>query len=90
MIDNVIIAQFMQLQTANSTFNVTVYLHKTVWYEKEELSYEVSWDWLMPVVKYCYQSTTAIVVGDITHGLLDCDIKSTHKAVVEFIKEYKL
>lgn len=52
------------------------------------LKYHTSWDWLMPVVMRCYESDTKIEVGDITHGLLDCDLESTHKAVVEFIKTY--
>ena len=51
-----------------------------------ELKYHSSWDWLMPVVMRCYESDIKIEVGDITHGLLDCDLESTHQAVVEFIK----
>ena len=53
-------------------------------------SYDTSWDWLMPVVMRCYESDIKIEVGDITHGLLDCDLESTHKAVVEFIKQKTL
>ena len=51
--------------------------------------YDKSWDWLMPVVEKCYESgAEENEVGDITHALLDCDIKETYNAVVEFIKEY--
>ena len=55
----------------------------------EELYFHVSWDWLMPVVETCYHNgADGDEIGDITHGLLDCDIDQTYKAVVKFINEY--
>jgi|TARA_R110000764_G_scaffold53280_6_gene115935 hypothetical protein len=53
-----------------------------------EMKYHTSWDWLMTAVKECYESETEPELGDITHGLLDCDLESTHQAVVEFINQH--
>ena len=53
------------------------------------LRYNDQWDWLMPVVQKCYESgAEGDCIGDITMYLTDVDIKSTYKAVVEFIKRY--
>lgn len=54
-----------------------------------EFEYHTSWDWLMPVVERCYDNgAEGEEIGDITHALLDCDIKSTYIAVVQFINQY--
>ena len=60
-------------------------------YTPSEMKYHTSWDWLMPVVNECYHNgADENEVGDITHGLLDCDIDHTYEAIVEFIKQHKL
>ena len=98
----------------------------------DEMKYKYSWDWLMPVVKKCYDINNVTcsecgninhvdenddeiecticgftaehsdfpdiyigyvdenLVGDITHGLVDCDIEKTFIAVIEFIKYTRL
>ena len=56
-------------------------------YTPSEMEYHTSWDWLMPVVNECYHNGADEEVGDITHGLLDCDIGHTYEAIVEFIKQ---
>ena len=55
----------------------------------DEMRFHVSWDWLMPVVKKCFQT------GDDTHQwddiidtIFTCDINIVYAQVVEFIKEY--
>jgi len=59
-----------------------------------KLPFNTSWDWLMPVVKKCYNNMDVAdgqdtdVVGDISYASLDCDINKTYKAVIEFIKYY--
>ena len=69
-----------------------------------DLHYHNSWDWLMPVVKKCYEygqlasdERTDLHLCllkykhkcNIEESLLGIiDIESTHKAVVEFIKWY--
>ena len=55
MNNNKVIAEFMKLET--ETFNsgiLNYYYHDLFdgsWFEEHELSYNKSWDWLMPVVK---------------------------------------
>ena len=53
-------------------------------YTTAEMQFATSWDWLMPVVQKCYKI-------DNEEGfdmLVEDKLSSTHKAVVEFIKEY--
>jgi len=52
------------------------------------MQFDISWDWLMPVVNKCYTSNMQHPNDDITQGLIDVDIKATYQAAVEFIKEY--
>jgi hypothetical protein len=60
-------------------------------FHPEDMQFHTSWDWLMPVVNECYHNgADENEVGDITHGLLDCDIDHTYEAIVEFIKQHKL
>jgi hypothetical protein len=93
MKDNKLIAEFMGLPTeVFKPSRITNYYHREynsgTWYEEHELSYNVSWDWLMPVVEKCYDNgADENEVGDITHALLDCDIDHTYRAVVEFINQ---
>lgn len=54
---------------------------------EDELQYDTSWDWLMPVVEKCYTSNMQYPNDDITQGLIDVDIKATYQAVVEFINQ---
>tara|TARA_Y100000114_G_scaffold86509_1_gene80032 strand:- start:219 stop:464 length:246 start_codon:yes stop_codon:yes gene_type:complete len=77
MEDNKIIAEFMgALGTPN------------------EMKYHNSWDWLMPVAQKCRLDSRCEYDDDdfwnnIHWALEECNLDSTYKAVVEFIKEYK-
>ena len=51
----------------------------------QHLQYHTSWDWLMPVVDKCYQEHMSKHIAD---AVMTCDIDTTYKVVVEFIKEY--
>lgn len=64
---------------------------------QDELKYHLSWNWLMPVI----EKIKILVMEDdsdelynseewdnITHTLVQIEIKSVYQAVVEFIKEY--
>ena len=55
MKDNKIIAEFMGLETETFNSGIVNYYHQDIGeviavFEEHELSYNVSWDWLMPVV----------------------------------------
>jgi hypothetical protein len=56
------------------------------WLEtNSNLHYHTSWDWLMPVIDKCYQEHMSKHIAD---AVMTCDIDTTYKAVVEFIKEH--
>ena len=55
----------------------------------EQMLFNSSWDWLMPVVQQCYESQQFgenNLIGDITHALVDIDIEEVNKAVIAYIK----
>ena len=96
MKDNKLIAEFMGM-TANSDAGILNYGFNNSWYEEHELSYDISWD--CSVCGFASEhadfpdvyigSSDPQSVGDITHALLDCDMDSTYREVVEFIKKIK-
>ena len=51
MENNKLIAEFMKLPTEVFKSGIMNYHHDGAWYEEHELSYDVCWKWLMPVVK---------------------------------------
>jgi hypothetical protein len=87
MENNKLIAEFMRLDTEVFNTGLLNYNHNNVWYEEHELSYNVSWDWLMPVVEKCRVQSNAedSYWEAIYYSLEGCDIDVTHHAVVEFI-----
>jgi len=55
------------------------------------LSYHISWDWLMPVVIECFErfgNTDNIDYMRLNDALLTCNIDELYKVVVEFIKQH--
>ena len=62
----------------------------------ENLKYDTSWDWLMPVVQKCYETEVVVqpVVEGGCSGLITFPLiglpymEPTYNAVVKFIKEY--
>tara|TARA_B100001093_G_C25998636_1_gene664667 strand:+ start:70 stop:357 length:288 start_codon:yes stop_codon:yes gene_type:complete len=88
---NKLIAEFMNLpKQIFKPSGIMNYGIKDNWYELHELSYHLSWDWLMPVVRECFENgAEGNEIGDITHGLLDFNIEATYDAVVVFIKSLK-
>lgn len=86
--DNGIIAEFMGMTYHHNDNSVMIQMTS----QGNEIvpigsmGYHNSWDWLMPVVETCYDNgADSNEIGDITHALLDFDIDTTYKAVVEFI-----
>jgi hypothetical protein len=60
-------------------------------FRPQDMLFHSDWNWLMTVVDRCFNSEIDIegnVIGEITHGLLDCNKETTFKAVVEFIEWY--
>ena len=49
-------------------------------------SYDTSWDWLMPVVKKCFDTRQLLLISN--ESFLTMDIDVVYDRVVEFIKIY--
>jgi hypothetical protein len=89
--DIVLIAEFMRWEW------LIDYKHMNFIYKKKVIAkspFNHDWSWLMPVVKEIYNTELpnedSNYIGDITEALLDVDIQSLHKTVIEFIKWYNL
>lgn len=86
---NVLIAEFMELPVIVSKpigrvkfARVNFVRGDEDWYESEELIYNLSWDWLMPVI---------VKIADIkgaTHHTLYGSIDIAYKEVVSFINQF--
>ena len=87
MKDNKLIAEFMELPTEVFKSGIMNYHHDGAWYEEHELSYNTSWDWLMPVVQKCFEVAKHEDDFFAISGSLPY-MDSTYDAVVEFIKQY--
>ena len=77
MKDNKLIAEFM-------------WEHSMV-LDISDTKYHESWDWLMPVVVKCFDvfnQKNDDLNFKLNDALLETNIDSLYKAVVEFIKEY--
>jgi hypothetical protein len=96
--DNELIAEFMGLPTEVFKPSAIInYYYKEynsgTWYEEHELSYKVSWDWLMPVTEkisdikgWSLNSTLEwLSESQDRDGLYD--IEGIFQAVVEFINQ---
>ena len=85
--NNKLIAEFMGLDTLVFNSGLLNYKHDNGWYEEHELSYNVSWDWLRPVVIKIEQVCEG-VPQELLNISLYSDINEVYNAVVEFIKRY--
>lgn len=105
MKDNKIIAEFMELETETFSSGIVNYYHQDIaegsFFDEYELSYNLSWDWLMPVVDKieslrdangnAYRFTIDMCNAQIEGTHIEIlggshKIDTTYKAVVEFIK----
>ena len=103
MESNKLIAEFMELETETFSSGILNYYHQDIaegsFFEEHELSYHISWDWLMPVVEKieslrngsgdAYRFNIDMCNVDIENTEINITsthkIKATHQAVVEFI-----
>jgi hypothetical protein len=94
MENNKIIAEFMGFQKTNIG-----------WYDNKEtlklqdntfdnLEFDTSWDWLMPVIKKCLigeaeqdDKIINITIKNIYEGICNQDISFAYNSVVEYIKQ---
>ena len=90
MKDNKLIAEFMGLPTQVFKSGKLNYKRNDSWFEEHELSYNVSWDWLMPVLKKINSE-----ISPNTRGLwrmiinpTEYDIENVYSQAVYFINEY--
>ena len=95
MNNNKLIAEFMELPTEVFKSGKVNYFNGGTWYEEHELSYSVSWDWLMPVINKIRSMDSTYEVeevgkydweNEISH--YEFDLELTYESVVEFIKEH--
>ena len=98
---DVLIAEFDDLQTqVFKPSGIINYYHKEFnsgsWFELEELNYNCSWDWLIPVIKEIHEVEQPFIfdlkggplISDLEESLKSLDIESVYKAVVQFILWY--
>ena len=85
MKENKLIAEFMGYSSVGD-----VYVSRKDEFHIDEMQYDISWDWLMPVVQKIedYLSDNVGKVGYFDDGLISNDIEVRYQAVVEFIKQY--
>ena len=88
MDNNKLIAEFMEVPTEVFKSGIMNYYHDGAWYEEHELSYDVCWEWLMPVVEKTKDMGYDQELDNIDN-VLTCDLsrENLYKAVVEFIKK---
>jgi len=88
---NRLIAEFMEVETEIFNTGILNYYHQDLfegsWFEEGELSYNLSWDWLIPVVQKIEQYCEG-VPQEMLNISLYSDINEVHNAVVEFINEH--
>tara|TARA_R100000030_G_scaffold59648_1_gene44909 strand:+ start:13128 stop:13427 length:300 start_codon:yes stop_codon:yes gene_type:complete len=90
MNDNKLIAEFMGVKYSDKrSFDNGEWTYSI----KSLSKFQTSWDWLMPVAQKCRLDSRCEYDDDdfwnnIHWALEECNLDSTYKAVVEFIKEY--
>lgn len=86
MENNKLIAEFMGLEIRESKHKyITTYyvVIDDMPNDLQDLKYQESWDWLMPVIDKCYQEHMS---KHIAEAVMTCNIDEAYKAVIEFIK----
>ena len=86
---NVIIAEFMGVPQGSHTHFMIEPFSLESYADVDDLKYDISWDWLMPVIEEIdhlqYES-----IDSIENALATRSIKDTYKAVVKFLGDENL
>ena len=86
--NNKLIAEFMGCtHPFNNVTDATLYNVSHGTFELSDLRYDVSWDWLMPVIHRCFDVAEDGQMSDIMHYLQVAEMGDTYNAVIEFIKD---
>lgn len=90
--NNKLIAEFMKLPTEVFKSGIMNYHHDGAWYEEHELSYNVSWDWLMPVLKRITFKLNPSNYGEwrMINRPTEYNIEDSYAQAVRFIKKYNV
>ena len=89
MNNNKLIAEFMGVPQGKHTHFMVEPFALESYADVDDLKYDASWDWLMPVAEKCLK-TGEPSDGQhyfINDALLTCNIEVVYDRVVEFIKE---
>lgn len=97
MKENKLIAEFMGYEILYRPYsNGFIEISETELCDVDDLEYHTSWDWLMPVVIKCFDDlnfkdfqNSDDLNFKLNDALLETNIESLYKAVVEFIKQWK-
>ena len=84
---NKLIAEFMGVPQGEHTHFMVEPFALESYANADDLKYDISWDWLMPVVQKCFEVAEHeddffAISGNLPY------MDSTYKAVVEFINEH--
>jgi hypothetical protein len=90
MNDNRLIAEFMGFQKTDigwyDSNEIVPPMYDGNTFDEYELSFDTSWDWLMPVVEKCLKTgDNTDKWDDVYNAVCTIDIKEVYKAVVFFI-----
>ena len=89
--NNLLIAQFMG---AESPYHAGHFIcHNGIATMPKDMKFNLSWDWLMPVVEKCMETDMHSegienLLNDMTSAFHNVDIEELYKAVVQFINWY--
>ena len=90
--DNKLIAEFMGCTNPfNEIHDATLYKVEQGTFELDELQYNISWDWLMPVVEKYYNELEHIEDDDffwrsrLHEQLLDINLAGIYQTIIDFI-----
>ena len=89
--NNILIAEFMGMQESNGEYYKKLY-NSGDWLPTNELKFNTSWDWLMPVaneiIKSRDEQNADWDLTELKYTLCTTNIELVYKAVVEFINYY--